>query len=83
MHVHEQYSNGRMVVGLFDGDEYYATLSVNLPDAPELPTGQFYAKLWSENAPLREPALASKLFEDTGKRLRTGFVRAEVWRLVR
>jgi hypothetical protein len=82
-----RYDNGRMAVELFDGDGLpYATLSVNLPDAPELGPNEFYAKTWSENAPLRQPALDSGLFEDTGRRwplsyVRTGFVEAEVWRL--
>lgn len=77
------YSNGRMAIELISvGGEPWATLSVNLPDAPEPPKGCFYAKTWSENEPLREPALTSGLFEDTGLRVLTGYVQAEVWRLV-
>lgn len=80
--VRQTYSNGRMAVEVRSFDGPFAMLSVNLPEAPTLEPYHFYAKTWSENAILRQPALDSGLFEDTGRRVRTGFVEAEVWRIV-
>lgn len=78
-----EYLNGRTAIELYMPDgERFATLSVNLPNEPNPPAGCFWAKTWSENAPLRSPALRSGLFEDTGRRVQTGFVLAELWRLV-
>ena len=76
------YANGRLAIQLetFDG-EPWAVLSVNLPDAPAPPKGHFYAKTWSENEVIRAAALRSGLFEDTGQRIPTGWVLAELWRL--
>lgn len=59
----------------------FGTLSVNIEGA-ELEEGEFLAKTWFENEPLRAPALESGIFADTGKRVTNGFVTAEVWRLV-
>jgi hypothetical protein len=82
------YDNGRMAIELLTVDgEPYTTLSVNLPDEPDPnegvvgPGGLFYAKTWSENSLVREAALASGWFEDTGKRVPAGYAEAEVWRL--
>ncbi|KWT98500.1 MULTISPECIES: hypothetical protein [unclassified Variovorax] len=58
--------------------EAYGTLSVNVPGL-ELAEGEFLAKTWSENEPLRAPALALTAFTDTGKRVPVGFCDAEVW----
>ena len=60
-----------------------ATLSVNLREAAhDLGPGEFFAKTWSENAEVARLALASGLFEDTGRRIPTGYVEAQVWRIV-
>jgi len=79
-----EYGNGGLAVSLIavaDGQPI-AKLSVNLPEAADqLGEGEFFAKTWSENAPIVGPALASGLFEDTGRRVATGFVEAQVWRL--
>lgn len=78
----EHYGNGRIAIELVTSTgESFAVLSINLPDTPSPPENHFWAKTWSENEPLREPALASGLFEDTGERARTGFVTAELWRI--
>jgi hypothetical protein len=80
--IRRTYSNGRLAIALLmSNGEPYATLSVNIPDAPEPPEGHFYAKTWSENEHIRVPALESGLFEDSGMRLPIGFVEAEVWKL--
>ncbi len=62
------------------GEEPYGVLTVNLPGTA-LGEDEILVKTWSENEPFRAPALASGLFEDTGRRVPTGFVAAEIWRL--
>ncbi len=62
--------------------EPVATLSCNLPEhAATLAAGEFFCKVWGGNEDLVADLLASGLFEDTGRRVPTGFVRAQVWRL--
>jgi hypothetical protein len=76
------YSNGRVAVEVFGADgEPFAVLSVNLPNVEAPKKDHFYVKTWSENEILRAPALASGLFEDTGERIPTGWVEAEVWKV--
>ncbi|HLG78510.1 MAG TPA: hypothetical protein VKX46_19005 [Ktedonobacteraceae bacterium] len=40
----EQYGSGGTAVKAWCSHGPYATISVNLPDAPPLPNGQFYLK---------------------------------------
>lgn len=57
----------------------YATLSVNVEDAPVL-DNEFVVKTYSENEGLAE--IYAHHFEDTGKRVSFGFVKdAPIWRL--
>lgn len=66
-----------------ESGETIAVLSVNLPDDKQvLQPGCFFAKTWSENERIAETALASGLFVDTGLRVPTGYVSAQVWRIV-
>lgn len=59
------------------------TLSTNLaPQGVRLDANEFCVKAWSENAPFIEPLLRCGLFEDTGRRVRCGFVNAPVWRII-
>ena len=78
-----EYGNGRLAIQLVDAEteEPIANLTVNLPDE-ELAEGEFFVKTWSENQPIAAAALASGLFQDTGRRVPTGFVEAQVWRFV-
>ena len=71
---------GRMSLQLFDVETYepIATLTLNLPDE-HLEPGEFFVKTWGENEEIAKECLASGLFEDTGKRVPTGWVNAEVW----
>lgn len=60
-----------------ENGECWATITVCIPGV-DLEPGEFLIKTWSEN----EPAVRYLLdngFQDTGKRVRTGFVEAEVW----
>jgi hypothetical protein len=62
--------------------EPMATFSTNLvPSGAVLGLDEFNVKSWSENEDLVEPMLATGLFEDTGRRTRSGYVASPVWRL--
>ena len=56
-----------------------ATLTTNIRGA-ELESGEFCVKVWSENELIINDCRNSGLFIDTGKRIKTGFVKAEVWK---
>ena len=58
---------------------YVVLLSTYLPGV-ELGSNEFTIKNWTENSRVAEDALASGHFEDTGRRIATGFVQAPVWR---
>lgn len=73
------YSNGRVALQLVKGGELIATLTVNLPEH-RLEKNEFFVKTWSENERIAGDCLVSGLFIDTGKRIRTEYVTASVWR---
>src|SRR5262245_49910708 len=54
------------------------TLTVIVRGA-NLRAGEFLVKTWDENAPFRQPLLASGQFRDTGKRVPVGHAQAEIW----
>lgn len=57
-------------------------LSTNLvPYGAQLANDEFTVKSWSENEPLIAPLLATGFFEDTGRRIASGFAEAPVWRV--
>jgi len=75
------YKIGGTAVILTQDGQRFATLSVNFPfPEVELEEGEFAVKTWSENEEIAEDALASGLFIDTGKRIKSGYVEASVWR---
>jgi ferredoxin len=84
LYVHfGRYSNDRIAISLIDRKaEPWFMLSVNLPERTDAGPKRFYAKTWSENEQIRDAALASGLFRDTGGRVETGFVKAEVWEIL-
>jgi len=62
--------------------EPMATFSTNLvPSGAEVESDEFNVKSWSENEALVQPLMATGLFEDTGKRVPSGYVVSPVWRL--
>ena len=58
----------------------YTVLTINLPEA-RLQEDEFLVKTWSENALIIECIRKLDIFEETAKRVRTGFCVAEIWRL--
>lgn len=79
----ERYNNGRLALQLFSNMHgMIATLTVNLPEE-HLEDDEFFIKGWSENEAIIPDVLASGVFEDTGKRIRTGFANAFVWKFAK
>lgn len=78
-----RYRNNRRAIQLTDTETLspFAIVSVNL-EAVELADDECCMKFWSENAPLRQPLIDSGLFHDTGKRVPTGYVEAEIWQIL-
>ena len=68
------------IVGvLWDGVPAF-TLTVNIPEV-KIKAGEIIVKTWSENERIAKDLLQSGLFEDTGRRIPTVFVKAQVWKV--
>jgi hypothetical protein len=62
--------------------EPMATFSTNLVlCGAEVSRDEFCVKTWSENEAFVAPMLSTGLFEDTGKRVPSGYVVSPVWRI--
>lgn len=63
------YPDGTIAIQLYTKrDDLIATLSINIPGiAATLGSNEFAVRSWEENESLIGPALASGLFEDTGR----------------
>jgi hypothetical protein len=69
-----------IIFGPAPGDAW--TFSTNLvPYGARVADDEFTVKSWSENEQIVSPMLATHLFEDTGRRIPTGYVEASVWRV--
>jgi hypothetical protein len=76
----KHYNNGRIAIQFRNKKVGpIITLTVNLP-YDRLESGEFFVKTWSENEPLTPFIRNSGIFIDTGKKVETGFVIAEVWK---
>ena len=76
------YANGAVGLVLHTQDgEPWTTLTTNIPGTV-LADDEVLIKTYSENEELRQPALDTGLFLDTGRRVQAGFAEAEVWRRV-
>jgi hypothetical protein len=76
------YRNGRIAVELIDAEtsEPFATLTINIPEATAS-DNEIIVKTWTENEQVAKAAYDSGLFLDTGKRISSGFVQAQVWKI--
>ncbi|GAC1357709.1 MAG: hypothetical protein NVSMB38_40340 [Ktedonobacteraceae bacterium] len=77
-----QSGGGTAVAALYkdtEGFASYATISVNMPGAPTLPTDQFYLKAWSENEQIARAMLDKGLIKMVEPPViaRSGFVSAK------
>ena len=77
-------SGGAIAIQLVseEGPPESLVFSTNLvPSGALLAPDEFNVKSWSENEPFVTPLLATGLFEDTGRRVRSGFVESPIWRV--
>lgn len=63
----------------------FCTLSVNLmsgrlDDDERLRPGEFWVKIWNENAQISKAVLNLDIFENTNRTAKAGFQSAEIWR---
>lgn len=82
--VNTYVDGDRTALTLITDDEFeepWATLTVNIPNAT-IEEDEILVKAWSENEKVAEVALQTGLFEDTGKRVPTGYEYAQVWKLL-
>ena len=79
----QQYGmNGRTCITAHDvnNGEAFGVVTTNLPDEP-LEDDEFFVKTWSENRWVPQLLTNCDLFEDTGKRVPSGFVEVQIWKL--
>ena len=76
----KKYSDGRQAILVLDqNEEPFAKLSTNINVTLE--PGEFLIKNYSENEALAKAVFAKGWFEDTGKRVRSGYVRIPIWKI--
>jgi hypothetical protein len=73
-HVETNYGDAEILVCHYGGPDGPIAVRLDLLD------GEIFVKTWSENAGWFKKVLDTGLFEDTGKRVPTGFVEAQIWR---
>ena len=78
-------AGGAIAIQLVGDDvptEPMATFSTNLvPYGAQVSCDEFCVKTWSENEVFVAPMLSTGLFEDTGKRVPSGYVVSPIWRI--
>ena len=78
-------AGGAIAIQIVSDDELMepmATFSTNLvPYGAQVSNDEFCVKTWSENEVFVLPMLSTGLFEDTGKRVPSGYVVSPVWRI--
>jgi hypothetical protein len=76
---------GGVSIQLVADDEFaepMATFSTNLvPSGAQVSRDEFCVKTWSENEVFVAPMHSTGLFEDTGKRVPSGYVVSPIWRI--
>lgn len=64
--------------------EPYATLTVCIPErSHELKRNEVFVKTWGENEHFLGDLINSRLFADTGRRVRAGYTEAAIWKLLK
>lgn len=71
----------RLAFEILDAEECpFAVLTINLPHT-ELQDDEFIVKTWAENEDIVDCIRKLDIFEETSKRVKTGFCVAEIWKL--
>lgn len=76
-----KYDNDRIALIAFADGEQYGVITVNIPEA-DLADDEIVVKTYSENEHW-VPQLVEQLpdvFQDTGKRIQSGYITVQVWR---
>jgi hypothetical protein len=77
-------SDGLPLIRVYRGNHscvpWSSTLTVNVVNWKPENDNEILVKTWSENKSWTRDILTHGPFEDTGRRVPTGFVHAEVWR---
>jgi hypothetical protein len=80
--MQDEFKAGGIALQLLDSDGLpYTRFSECIPGTP-LADGEFLARTRAENESLRQPMLDTGLFVDTGRRVESGFIETEVWKMV-
>jgi len=82
--ISKSYANNRIALQAIDTDThgYYAILTCNIPEY-QLGDDEFLIKTWNENKKLAKAVIQTGVFIDTNKRVNTGFVEAQIWKLTK
>lgn len=81
-HVGQYRDGGEVLVEfLMEDGTPFSTLTVNIPEVV-LGEREILVKVWSENADVSKAVLAYPMFRDTGARIHTGFVHAQIWEVL-
>lgn len=76
-------NNGKMAIMLFgENGEQYIDVTVNI-EFSNLLDNEVTVKSWGENELFLDSFLESGYFRDTGKRIPTGYVEAQVWEVIK
>jgi hypothetical protein len=75
-----RYSNDRLAIQANCDDGLYGKLTVNLPES-QLGANEIFVRTTEENEHLAKAAIKTGLFEDTGKKISSGFIKISIWRL--
>lgn len=76
--VEGKYGDGSTAIQAIDPEGPFGTLTVCVPGT-RLLENEILVKTWSENSEWA-PQLLQYGFEDTGRRVKTGYVEAQVWK---
>lgn len=79
-----KYGNGRTALRLVTNNEArepVAVATVNLPHVP-LGADEVFIKNWSENEGIKEALVVAGVIQDTGETVPTGYVEANVCKLL-
>ena len=75
-------SNQNPAIQVFKEDEEWGRLTVNIPDWAPNNDREILVKTWTENESWAPLILENGPFRDTGRRVPSGFVHAQVWEYV-
>lgn len=79
--LQQAYSNGRLALQLIDAEGPVSVATVNIPEY-NLKADEVLIKSWGENEGMLEFLVSNGIVEDTGRVALSGYVKANVCRLL-